>query len=350
MNGTKYLIDLFENEDRFIEHFISCTKFFTPQDVKERAVKMLEEIESNNQLPVRYSLKIKENFSCNQGKVGAIKNRKHAMKFSRDYELTHDLRGIRVECDATGNKHVVDCIKEYTGYSISTGKTSDLINYTIGHVWARTDDPLFFTSLWNIVIVPTYLGFILDKPQDQHKLNADIQGIIKAICLKLYNPNQLMQGRLGPNELDDKNSYEDTNKYNSKAEEFIKNGIVKFIGRKGFEEIIQDQPKIETVIPVKNKDFVLSQLGRLSNADVNLIPVLTDAIACLTHFEMSFPILKVFVPESTEIIFYDVAGNTRYYKNNTFFEYNGIRYIVCNHWFPTQREKFKNWMDKHICK
>ncbi len=348
MNGTNSLVALFENEDKFIEHFISCTKFFTPQDVKERAVKMLEEIESNNQLPVRYSLKIKENFSCSQGKVGAIKNRKHAMTFSRDYELTHDLRGIRVECDATGNKNVVDCIKEYTGYSISTGKTSNLINYTIGHVWARTDDPLFFTSLWNIVIVPTYLGFILDKPQDQHKLNANIQGIIKAVCLKLYDPIQLMQGRLGPNELLDKNSFEETNNYKSRAEEFIKKGIVKFMGRKSFNEVIQDQPRIETISPVKNKDFVLSQLGMLSNSNIHLTPVLTNEVSCLELFEMSFPILKEYIPEIGETIFYDSAGNTRYYKNNTFYELNGTQYIVCNHWFPTQREKFKNWMDNQL--
>ena len=87
-------------------------------------------------------------------------------------------------------------IEKGTGYIINSN-SSDLKNFTLSHIWeSTTHNPYYFSSLWNIVIIPNYLNYIMDKPQSQDKINETIQELMKAICIELYNPNTLMQNKI----------------------------------------------------------------------------------------------------------------------------------------------------------
>ena len=339
MNGLERLIKLTGTEDDFIKHFFEATMFFEPEDVKSRAKYLLEEIAQNNKIPVRYSLKLKNKFSSKDAYVGSVKNRKQAREFSRKNDLIHKERNVKVFCDTNGNKSVVDCIRDYTGFSVSTNK-SDYINYTISHIWAKTDDPFFFTSLWNVAIVPSYLSSILDKQNKQHVINRKIQSIIKAICIELYNPNDLMNQNLVKNESEE---------YKEIAKKIIKEKVFTFIGRKDTTKKIREfkienkgVPSVDTKIC--NKDYIINLLEKLkakSNSD-NIFK-LTSAIQCKELFNLAFPLLKL--DKSTDSQYLDEAGSQRYYKQNTYFEFNDIKYIICNHWFPIQRDLFELWVD-----
>ena len=67
---------------------------------------------------------------------------------------------VKVLIDGTGNQTVVAAIEKGTGYIINSN-SSDLKNYTLSHIWANTThNPYYFSSLWNIVIIPNYLNYI----------------------------------------------------------------------------------------------------------------------------------------------------------------------------------------------
>ena len=339
MNGLDGLIKLTGTEDNFIKHFFESVLFFNPEVVKLRAKFLLDEIASNNKIPVRYSLKLKKKFCSNEGGVGSVKNRKQAQQFSVKNDLIFKERKIKVVCDSNGNKSVVDCIKNYTAYSISTNK-SDYINYTISHIWAKTDDPLFFTSLWNIVIVPNYLSPILDKPSNQHTINLKIQSIIKAICVELYNPNELMNEYLVD---------EVSEEYKKIAKKFIDDGLVIYIGRKNDtaeigNSVVEKKPIQLVDTKISNKDNVILLLEKLkAKSNNDKILKLTSGTQCKELFNLAFPLLRL--DNSDESQYLDETGSTRYYKQNTYFEFNDRKYIICNHWFPTQRRLFELWVD-----
>ena len=66
--------------------------------------------------------------------------------------------------------------------------------------------PFFFSLLWNIVITPLPISFILDKQEENmyvtienaknKKFIKEFKDIIKAIAIQLYQPNELMQEKL----------------------------------------------------------------------------------------------------------------------------------------------------------
>ena len=66
------------------------------------------------------------------------------------------------------------------------------MNYTIAHIWAKTDNPLYFNSLWNYALLPTHCAFITDKRDDSHPLVARVKELIRAISWELYDPNRIM--------------------------------------------------------------------------------------------------------------------------------------------------------------
>lgn len=192
-NGFNSLYNLIKSENEFVEFFVMNTLFIHPDYIEKQADEMLERIDKNEKIPVRFSQKMKEYFKSEDKRISTIKNRRDAVNFSRDFDFYSKIRpDIKVEFDSTGNKFVVDAIEKYTNCRVSTSQ-SHIINYSISHVWGKTNDPLFFSSLWNIVLVPSYLNPIMDKPKHQHELNGHIQSLIRSICIELYNPNSLLE-------------------------------------------------------------------------------------------------------------------------------------------------------------
>ena len=60
-------------------------------------------------------------------------------------------------------------------------------NYIISHIWGRAIDPRYFTSLWNIVLVPAWANHLLDKPNPAPStLAAKFKDTLMEICIK-YN-------------------------------------------------------------------------------------------------------------------------------------------------------------------
>jgi len=92
--------------------------------------------------------------------------------------------------DYNGNKEVCDLIKRITGYSLSS-ESSDFVNFTISHIWRLAPDARFFTNLWNIVLVPSWVNFLLDKEHGQGSLSSKMLDTYKKICIEHYKMSKL---------------------------------------------------------------------------------------------------------------------------------------------------------------
>lgn len=80
------------------------------------------------------------------------------------------------------NYHVDQLINSYTGYTLK-GKNSILKNYIISHIWSNASDPRYYTNFWNVVIVPAWANFLLDKKGDAPK--GSLASIFKATMMKI---------------------------------------------------------------------------------------------------------------------------------------------------------------------
>ena len=230
---------------------------------------------------------------------------------------------------------MVVAIQKATGYTISTNN-SDFINYTLSHVWSNTThNPYYFSSLWNIVIIPTYLNYIMDKPEVQDPINGKIQNLIKAICIELYQPETLMNGKVKvekPNE-----------KFLELAKKAINNKWIHFLGKKkGDSETrtIFIDKDFENINKLGNKEFAFQCLKLMQDYGLleDNLAILTDAQECKENLGHYFPILlKKNSNNSTK----DKNGRNRYYTE-PFFQYNGKEYYVTNDWYEKKEGKASN--------
>ena len=94
---------------------------------------------------------------------------------------------IPIARDKDGNRNVRKIIKDKTGYTVCEGRSSIFQNYIISHIWGRAFDPRYFTSLWNIVLIPAWANGLMDKPDPEENTPASVlQSTFKAICKELY--------------------------------------------------------------------------------------------------------------------------------------------------------------------
>jgi len=94
---------------------------------------------------------------------------------------------LNVIIDSDGNRKVRSLITNLTGETISQGVNSSIMFGKISHIWGEATNPLFFTALWNIVLVPAYFNDILDKNNGTHPFITRIKEIYKSICWTKYN-------------------------------------------------------------------------------------------------------------------------------------------------------------------
>jgi hypothetical protein len=103
---------------------------------------------------------------------------------------------IPIWIDSDGNRCVRDLIFDETGFTVSFGYDNYFINFKISHIWGNAYDPRFFTSLWNIVLVPAWANDLLDKQNSTQPLAQKMINTYKAICEQIYDtPNKW--GELG---------------------------------------------------------------------------------------------------------------------------------------------------------
>ena len=98
---------------------------------------------------------------------------------------------IPILADPDGNTAVRDIIEKNTGYTVSSGYNDFFTNFKISHIWSNANDPRFFTSFWNIAIVPAWANDILDKKNSGMQLAKTMINTYKAICDKLYRVTSL---------------------------------------------------------------------------------------------------------------------------------------------------------------
>lgn len=202
-DGLMSLLEMFKSESHFIKHFIENSIFFNKEHIKKQQIDFQSKLSNNEKLYVRFSTKSEKHFyfKSDNGRgfsVKKFKKRSDAQKFSIENSLyfkDEENKEILVLIDKDGNYEVRKQIELYTGIKVSQGtKVSNYSNFTISHVWENsTTHPLYFTALWNIVLIPSYLAFILDKSDGHSDLSRKIKLIIRGLCLDFYLPEILSQ-------------------------------------------------------------------------------------------------------------------------------------------------------------
>lgn len=344
-NGTIKLIKLFKNEEEFIEHFIKSCYFIHEKSVKKRSKFILDEIKDNNKLPIRFTARLKGKF-ISVGKNLSNKNKTQIKKLvhCNNFEFIDKVNGnIKVFIDGTGNQSLVNAIEEATGHLISTNNCN-FINYTISHIWERTTyNPYFFSSLWNIVIIPNYLNYIMDKPRNQDTINDKIQDIMKQICIELYDPTKLMRNKIQVQNTD----------YREIARKAIKEKWVNYLPERTNQEIIKIDyfDELNKLQHFKNKEFIFELLHLMKEYDLieKVLPQLSDVDICKELFGHYYPVLLMKNGNEKKI-----KANTKkdkYYPND-FLNFNNIDYYVTNDWYKGEKNKrnnrniFINWVEQ----
>lgn len=178
INGISSLIQVFNSENGgqgFLKYLLSYCYFFNTSDVKKRFIDVLSLI--------------------NSGKVYARHSENDEIQKENEFNYTDETNQhtetINFVEDKDGNYEVRKLIETTTHYTIGSGANSNFQNYIISHIWGNAFDPRYFTNLWNLVLVPAWGNFLLDKVSSDNKLTLQIINTFKAICLKQYKMKDL---------------------------------------------------------------------------------------------------------------------------------------------------------------
>lgn len=180
IDGIDQLVSLYKSQDDFVKAFLENTLFIPQEIVRLRNQEMIDLYRTGGKFPIRYS-------PSHHEAVG-IKNKAEAISFTRHNEARlPSYRSFNIKIDNDGNHENRRSIKKYLGQTISTGKNSTIKNYIISHVWGLASHPLFFSSLWNIVLIPAHLNYLMDKDPDSHPVVKAVKEAIQQQCLAIYN-------------------------------------------------------------------------------------------------------------------------------------------------------------------
>lgn len=199
IDGLEILVDLTRKDGGLLNHMLKYTLFFNPETVKEdmEEMKLLDRLvgkDTDDTLPVRYSSKLeyygkdgKLIQEANKGKTSLFNNNRAIYKYcEKDHFSELQGRNCKIQIDKDGNYATKDKIKTRTGHKVSWGRDSTITYYMISHIWGETYDPFFFSSLWNLALVPTHCAPILDKDDAVSIDIKTIKDTYKAICYLLY--------------------------------------------------------------------------------------------------------------------------------------------------------------------
>lgn len=214
-NGMAPLKDKLGTNE-FIKLAIENSYFFSVDIVKKRQSELATLSQNKNQIPARKTTK------KDSGASDYAQEEKNGT-----FYYCEQKNGVRIpiEVDKDGNRKVRSLINSYVGYWAGNGKeNSNFVNYTISHIWGRAFDPRYFTSLWNIVLVPSWANTLMDKVPTNGSIESKLQTTIKKICSVLYkdvekgmgehkpkmdvNENDVVKGPYQINVLQEKNGKE----------------------------------------------------------------------------------------------------------------------------------------------
>ena len=173
IDGMDTLLSLVDGDKtRFIEMAIDGSFFFNPELV-------------NNQVINWGEAKARHTTDTSINKDNVEKPKKEVDKEKAKYMI--DEEEIEVYIDSDNNRYVRRLINDETGVTVASGKDSLIQNTVISHVWGRAYAPRYFTSLWNIVLIPAWANSLMDKEMaTPGSLASQMRATYMAICSKLY--------------------------------------------------------------------------------------------------------------------------------------------------------------------
>ncbi len=191
LDGMETLINKL-TEDGIIKLAIESSFFFDSSISADRQ----KEIESiitagNESLPARKSLKNDESNKAEKGKQ---------IKKCDDKWYYQDENGLfeyPIEKDGNGNAKVCQLINNFTGYQLELKlEQKPFRHFIISHIWGRAIDPRFFTSFWNIVLIPAWVNHLLDKETEEGDIASKLKATFKKICIKYNKLEEYDWGKL----------------------------------------------------------------------------------------------------------------------------------------------------------
>lgn len=225
-DGLDILINVFDSHGILLEkHMVENSIFICPDKVKEQMDDLMNLLRNQNQpnnyikkgnskLPVRFSedaVNVKYLDALGNDLRPVITKKRMGNKVCKAQDVytqiypgaipsgvvpvspMSDYRGVSIIIDYDGNDFVRTAIHCYTGVWVcENNRVNMLRNYVISHIWPDTADPFYFSSLWNVVIIPAHCNDIMDKDPKSHHVVAAIQNLFRAICYLLYNPNNYL--------------------------------------------------------------------------------------------------------------------------------------------------------------
>ena len=231
IDGLNAFRSIFPSEDALVEHVIEHTFFFEKSMVFEQARIVRNGIRTGEAIPVRYNSNgaffLQHNVKTT---TPSFKNRSEAISFTskKENHLFHRETKIKICFDRDGNYAPKRAIQFNTEHLVSSGQNSTITNYIIAHVWDKTDNPLYFSLLWNYVLIPCHCAFLTDKRDDSDLFVKRIKELIKAISIELYNPNRIMdwnQDVINQSDMPSKEALK-------QAQVLIKEGKIKFLSKR----------------------------------------------------------------------------------------------------------------------
>ena len=227
IDGVRILASVL-GEKKFIQHAIEGSYFFSTEIVGDRIKELQRQFEDINKMnqkgavpgikndkipriPIRYTKRKKSTNNDEQEEmISNIEEQNEQTTKNEEIETDGKIKyllnwvdlgkrkpkqgtlkigdwNVPVVLDMNGNNPVRSQIKLYTGY-YSANKAEDNIfqNFIISHIWGQAYDPRFFTSLWNIVLVPEWANGLLDKQGKEDSLASKFKATIMAVCSELY--------------------------------------------------------------------------------------------------------------------------------------------------------------------
>ncbi len=186
-DGMSILTDLFPEIKQFIEFVLTSCFFFSKEDVHGRHKDIIKWINEKKAIPSRLS----KNKTMYPKDKDVDRGSKRII-----FNDNHNSGDILTDIDSNGNAAIDKLFTQKTRRYLkgNTSRKPDFINLKISHIWGSAYDPRYFTSLWNIVLIPSFANDILDKPSSNsgdYYIGATLLNTLKCILYNYYEFDSL---------------------------------------------------------------------------------------------------------------------------------------------------------------
>ena len=178
-----------------VRHMVQKSYFFKPETINRRHREILELINRSDKIPARYSTE-RGVYAEEDGTEVDLRPVAVAVDASCQRKIMYRCfdRQVPVIIDRDGNREVRELIERFSGARVSQGRVrNNITSAVISHIWGKAYDPLCFSNLWNVVVIPDYINSILDKKETSTPVNFFervvnyVKAYYKEFCYKMYD-------------------------------------------------------------------------------------------------------------------------------------------------------------------